>query len=35
MHYSRYVDIAVLVLLVLGVAYFIRKHLQRRARSPA
>jgi len=34
MHYSRYIDIAVLVLLVLGVAYFIRKHLQRRARTP-
>jgi membrane protein DedA with SNARE-associated domain len=32
MHYSRYVDIAVLVLLVLGVAYFIKKHLNRRSR---
>lgn len=32
MHYSRYVDIAVLVLLVLGVAYFIKKHLGRRSR---
>ena len=32
MHYSRYVDIAVLVLLVLGVAYFIKKHLRRRSR---
>jgi membrane protein DedA with SNARE-associated domain len=35
MHYSRYVDIAVIVLLALGVAYFIKKHLQRRARTSA
>jgi membrane protein DedA with SNARE-associated domain len=35
MHYSRYLDIAVLVLLVLGLAYFIRKHLQRRTRISA
>jgi len=35
MHYSRYVDIAVLVLLALGAVYFIRKHLQRRARHAA
>jgi membrane protein DedA with SNARE-associated domain len=34
MHYSRYVDIAVLALLVLGVVYFISKHLQRRTRFP-
>jgi membrane protein DedA with SNARE-associated domain len=33
MQYSHYVDIAVLALLVLGVAYFIKKHLQRRART--
>jgi len=33
MHYSRYVDIAVIALLVLGMAYFIKKHLQRRART--
>jgi membrane protein DedA with SNARE-associated domain len=33
MHYSRYLDIAVLVLLVLGVVFFVKKHLQRRARS--
>jgi membrane protein DedA with SNARE-associated domain len=32
MHYSRYVDIVVLVLLVVGVAYFIKKHLNRRSR---
>ena len=35
MHYSHYVDIAVIVLLVLGVAYFIKKHLQKRARTSA
>jgi membrane protein DedA with SNARE-associated domain len=33
MHYSHYVDIAVVVLLVAGVVYFIRKHIQRRARG--
>jgi membrane protein DedA with SNARE-associated domain len=35
MHYSRYVDIAVLLLLVLGTVYFIKKHLKRHTRSPA
>jgi membrane protein DedA with SNARE-associated domain len=35
MHYSRYIDIAVVLLLVVGVAFFITKHLQRRARSSA
>jgi membrane protein DedA with SNARE-associated domain len=33
MHYSHYVDIAVVAILVLGVAYFIKKHLQRRKRT--
>ena len=33
MHYSRYIDIAVVLLLVVGMAFFITKHLQRRARS--
>jgi membrane protein DedA with SNARE-associated domain len=32
MHYSRYIDIAVLLLLVLGAAYFIKKHLKRHSR---
>lgn len=35
MHYSRYIDIAVVLLLVAGVAFFITKHLLRRARSSA
>jgi membrane protein DedA with SNARE-associated domain len=33
MHYSHYVDIAVVAILVLGAAYFIKKHLQRRQRQ--
>jgi membrane protein DedA with SNARE-associated domain len=32
MHYSRYIDIVVLLLLVLGAAYFIKKHLKRHSR---
>jgi membrane protein DedA with SNARE-associated domain len=31
MRYSHYVDIAVVVLLVAGVVYFVKKHFQRRA----
>lgn len=33
MHYSRFIDIAVVLLLVFGLAFFIMKHLQRRNRS--
>jgi membrane protein DedA with SNARE-associated domain len=33
MHYSHYVDIAVVVLLAAGVFYFVKKHLQRRQRA--
>lgn len=33
MHYSRYIDIAVVALLALGLYYFITKHLQRRKKA--
>ena len=35
MHYSHYIDIAVVVLLAAGLAYFVKKHLQRRKKATA
>ena len=35
MHYSHYIDIAVVVILAAGLLYFVKKHLQRRKKTAA